>query len=89
LVKSAEWLMKQKLIDKIEEAATLNLEQELEKIKAEVNSKIGKVRIKDAGSIAGKVNSIYVGEFKLSNEGIYIHVNTKGVINAQINKLDF
>lgn len=87
LVETAEWLLKPQLIAQIKEAAVYDVTTELEYLKADLNKQIDKIEIQKAASLKGKIETISVGEVKLSKNGVYIIVGTKGKLNAYIKKI--
>ena len=88
LVKTAKILMKKKLIDKVQEIGTIDINEPLETIKKEFNSKIRQVQIKDSAILRGKMDAILIHNLQLSKNGIFVQANMKGNMQANIKNLE-
>jgi hypothetical protein len=89
LVKSAQWLMKGIILNKLSNYLIYPLNDDIAKIKTDANKLLSNYTIYDGISLTGKLNNVSILSLNLIPGAIRLETNVKGNVALQLDDLNF
>lgn len=89
LLNGAEWLMKDKILAEIKKATVINIGEEIQRLKEDLNQQIKILDLGSTAKISGNIDLVSINNLQLSKTGLFIQIGTKGKLSAKVNDITF